>query len=300
MSPKKLSETDKNNILELYRESEATTSTLAEQYGVSSSTISRFLKRSLSLEEYEDLIQKKRLARTPTRRPTTLSDMEEMEIVTEETSSEIKQDEIKEDFSVVSHPPQPIKVEKKNKSLPTSNPIEQLNLFTPDQDEDDFEDEDDDESVQVEVLTLEHLLGEDIGEMEDEDDFEDEDDDEDDDNLEPETTSLNRLTSNLSLEILPLAQADFPKICYLVIDRRSELITRPLKDFRDLGKIPITEVQEQTLPVFDNHRIARRFSNRRERVIKVPDSKVFEKTYSYLQAKGITRILLDGQVYSLD
>jgi transposase-like protein len=65
MSPRKLTDATKKEILKLYRETEATTSTLAERYGVSSSTVSRFLKNSFSSEEYEQLIQKKRLARNP-------------------------------------------------------------------------------------------------------------------------------------------------------------------------------------------------------------------------------------------
>jgi hypothetical protein len=84
-----------------------------------------------------------------------------------------------------------------------------------------------------------------------------------------------------------------------VVDRGAELIARPLKEFSDLGRIPLEEVQEKTLPVFDNHKVARRFSNRSQRVIKVPDGRMLQKTRSHLQAKGITRLLIDGQVYSL-
>ena len=64
MSPKKLIDDDKQEILNLYRQTSETTSTLAHRYGVSSSTISRFLKNTLSDIEYEELIQQKRLART--------------------------------------------------------------------------------------------------------------------------------------------------------------------------------------------------------------------------------------------
>jgi hypothetical protein len=96
-----------------------------------------------------------------------------------------------------------------------------------------------------------------------------------------------------------LSEASLPKTCYLVVDRAAELIVRPLKEFSDLGRIPAEEVQEKTLPVFDNHRVARRFSNRSQRVIKVPDGRMLQKTCSHLQAKGITRLLIDGQVYSL-
>ena len=48
MSPKKLIDDDKQEILNLYRQTSETTSTLAHRYGVSSSTISRFLKNTLS------------------------------------------------------------------------------------------------------------------------------------------------------------------------------------------------------------------------------------------------------------
>jgi hypothetical protein len=35
-------------------------------------------------------------------------------------------------------------------------------------------------------------------------------------------------------------------------------------------------------------------------VIKLPDGRVLAKTSHWLQAKGIQRLLLDGQVYALD
>jgi len=45
--------------------------------------------------------------------------------------------------------------------------------------------------------------------------------------------------------------------------------------------------------------VAKRFMRRMQRVVKIPDGRVFLKVGSYLQAKGITRLLIDGQVYSL-
>ncbi len=356
MSLKKLSEADKNEIIKLYRESEETTSTLAERFEVSSSTISRFLKGSFSLEEYEELIQKKRLARTPYRRQSVNSETESLiweqpessetkaELIRETSepeSSETKAELIREisepessvtkaelireisepessvtkaelitsasleeippnhqpspitnsDVQKVVSSPEPMKVNQHKPTLINQYPVQQLDLFA-------SESDDDDDAEQVEVLTLQQLLGEDIGDL-DEDYDEDYDDNEEISSDEEQFASLPHPV-NGCLEILPLSQASLPKVCYVVIDRRSELITRPLKDFRELGKIPLTEIQEQTLPIFDNHRIARRFSNRRERVIKVPDSSIFAKTCSYLQAKGITRIFIDGQVYSLN
>ncbi|MFO0172847.1 MAG: helix-turn-helix domain-containing protein, partial [Aphanizomenon sp.] len=62
---RKLTDSDKQEILKLYRETAETTSTLAERYGVSNSTISRLLKGTLPEEEYEFLVSLKRAARTP-------------------------------------------------------------------------------------------------------------------------------------------------------------------------------------------------------------------------------------------
>ncbi|MBD2554595.1 hypothetical protein H6G51_15005 [Limnothrix sp. FACHB-708] len=102
------------------------------------------------------------------------------------------------------------------------------------------------------------------------------------------------------IEIMPLETSRIPNPCYLVIDRAAELVARPLEDFRELGQIPPQEAASRTLPVFDNHRVARRFSARNQRIIKVPDANdLFQKTGPYLQAKGITHLLIDGQVYLL-
>ena len=101
------------------------------------------------------------------------------------------------------------------------------------------------------------------------------------------------------LEILPLDRADLPLICYIVVDRIAEIITRPLKDFKDLGEIPAEESLSKTIPIFDNHRVARRFSHHNQRVIKFP-SDLIHITRPKLVQKGITRILFSGQVYTLN
>ncbi len=164
------------------------------------------------------------------------------------------------------------------------------------------------ETYSAEASTLREMLGEELLDTDealadledDDDDLEDEYEDEDEDDLDEEIIlPRRRFPSDALVQVLPLSEASLPKTCYLVVDRAAELITRPLKDFGDLGQIPKEEVQQKTLPVFDNHRVARRFSNRAQRVIKVPDGRMLQKVSPYLKAKGITRLLIDGQVYSL-
>lgn len=128
---------------------------------------------------------------------------------------------------------------------------------------------------------------------------EDDDDGDDDDDLGRSLGIIARANATEPIEIYPLTAASIPNPCYLVVDRAANLVVRPLKDFRELGAIPDGEGDCNTLPVFDNHRVARRFSGRTQRVIKVPDSSIFAKATVHLQEKDITRLLIDGQVYAL-
>jgi hypothetical protein len=150
------------------------------------------------------------------------------------------------------------------------------------------------------VFAADAIVEDDADDDDESDDFEDLDDD-----VEYDFDDLESLSSGMHLkadslvEVMPFAEAVLPKTCYLVIDRTAELVTRPLKDFGELGQIPEDEVQSRTLPIFDNHRIARRFSHRNQRIIKVPDADMLKKTCTQLSAKGITRLLVNGHIYSL-
>ncbi|MBW4545104.1 MAG: hypothetical protein KME25_11755 [Symplocastrum torsivum CPER-KK1] len=327
MSPRKLTQTDKSDILNLYRRPEETTSTLAVRYGVSNSTISRILKSTLVESEYEVLIQQKRSNRTPGGASSSLVqstelpqeseaelplDFQEPEPTLEPETDPEPSDQTSSDQrrrrkrSSVALPPVP-----QEQAVQTQLPLE-----VPASVEESGVEELDEplgELDRAETSHLEELLDEDLMDLADDDDDDDDDNDDLEDDLEDgleddwedegiEAESQKPITlrnRGINVQVLPLSEASLPRTCYLVVDRAAELIARPLKEFSDLGQIPIEEVHEKTLPVFDNHRVARRFSNRSQRVIKVPDGRMLQKTCSHLQAKGITRLLIDGQVYSL-
>jgi transposase-like protein len=364
MSPRKLTEDDKQEILEEYRNSEATTSTLAKSFEVSSSTISRFLKNKLSTVEYEDLIQQKRLARTPRgekseeeepilepskakaqkksqskapqehntkskkakkvvadddvipelaswqnllsdqveqpanepkpRRRRRSKTVETEAVAILDVTSEMPEVEVAQ-LELEAAPAKLVLDKVRSKSaksmVETVSKSERLILK---RDRLELDDEEDDED-EMDLIALREMLGEDLEDINDDDDDDDEEDDDDDD----DTSYLSPAAGLSNVQILPLSQASLPRTCYLVIDRSAELIVKPLAEFADLGAIPDGETSQTTLPVFDNHRIAKRFSHRRERVIKVPDGQMLQKASHHLQEKGITRLLIDGQIYSL-
>ncbi|MBD1861843.1 MULTISPECIES: transposase [Trichocoleus] len=413
MTPRKLSESDKQNILHLYRHPGETTSTLAERYGVSNTTISRVLKSLLPEHEYEALVQQKRAARPqagfaefaaelafeefetapveepvqePVQEPIEVSEaaiaqpdipVEAVEVTTEVTTevelaaeefievseAAIAQPKISVEAVEVAAEVAPVETveavatstpkpaiappitrrQRKrsgavdeisaNESEPASEPPEvveaQLQLLevpsvapevekkptkappikvaaAPIEAEPNlgFTEASLSADLQAQAAELVDLDDDDLDDDDldddDLDDLDDEDEDDDDDDLDDADAFMGgQLQTQAFVRVLPLADASIPKTFYLVVDRMAELITRPLREFGDLGQIPSEDVQAKTLPIFDNHRIARRFSKRNQRVIKVPDGRVLPKVSVYLQAKGITRLLIDGQVYSL-
>ena len=320
MSPRKLSDDDKSDILKLYRQQSQTTSTLANRYGVSNSTISRILKSNLLESEYEELIQQKRANRTASglisvsnQSPETSDSPsvtlnqdtdQSLETETESSTSNSPDGRRRRRRSSIT-----LKPNTEEKMVQTQLPLE-INIKSPPEEEPEELEESSETINQPQNSNFEELLEDDLLDLDLEEDFDEdleedleEDFDEDWEEEEelssqmPIRTSLG--TSVSDVDVLPLSEASLPKICYLVVDRSAELIARPLREFSDLGRIPGSEIQERTLPVFENHKVARRFSNRSQRVIKVPDGQMLQKTCSHLQAKGITRLLIDGQVYSL-
>jgi hypothetical protein len=146
------------------------------------------------------------------------------------------------------------------------------------------------------LLAVANLFDEDMGDLleDDEEDF-----GEEDGWSEIAEPNLIAITDPRR-DVQPLSAANLPRTCYIVVDRFAELVACPLGQFAESGGA-VAEAPQNTLPVFDNHRVAKRFSNdRNQRVIKVPDSRIFQKTTRQLAAKGINLLLVDGQVYSLN
>jgi transposase-like protein len=370
MTAPKLSDLEKQQILDRYRQTSETSSTLASRYGVSTSTISRVLKNGLPADEYEILIQQKRAARLSEDAQPVDASEPSGEIAAEVVSSErVAPQEValeaNEDVDVsiagsVSESEADAAVANRKgesfssaaggaisspKPKATSAPVLRRRSNSPTGGEtavegsqlslpklfggeeqaadaaDTFRDGAEESGTQVtdevllnptEAAAFQDLLDEDLLDSDDDDDDdlddeldegleEDDDDlDEDQDPSDPVLLVSSRLQDGSVIQVLPFAEAPIPRTCYLVVDRAAELITRPLKEFGDLGQIPDAETLEKTLPVFDNHRVAKRYSNpRTQRVIKLPDGRILQKASSHLRAKGIMLLLIDGRVYSL-
>jgi transposase-like protein len=398
MSPTKITDADKLEIVALYREGGETTASLANRFGVSNSTVSRLLKTIIPEAEYDLLIQRKRgsklggereslevIDRSSTSTDDSTTDVEiaelsieieppsvildiDLQVITEPTATEpivtlpspltmtedsstnarrvrrrssaVEEEDIQETSTPISVDTEPFEWTAADlmprydeldsiepigsrtpvlRNMPTvmnhapieESPLEQPMVVIEARESiedlepiDEISEEEIEQDVEA-VNALAAMFGEEVADLGDDDeDFGDDEDLTEEEASTPyQKLDPKRLLTgdSLHIRVTPLSQATLPRTCYIVIDKFAELIVRPLKDFADLGQIPGEEIQQRTLPIFDNHRVAKRFSNQRtQRVIKVPDSKIFHKTCHHLRLKGITRLLVDGSIYSLN
>lgn len=98
----------------------------------------------------------------------------------------------------------------------------------------------------------------------------------------------------------PFTSGVLPDSVYMLVDKTVELDPKPLSEFPELGVVNPEELTRQALCLYSSPRSAKRQCGRSQRVIKVPDTQVFERTSRHLLARGITRLVLEGALYSLD
>ncbi len=157
-------------------------------------------------------------------------------------------------------------------------------------------DGDDDDDAQVLAIDDADDFGDDADDNDADSDSEDADDEPD---LFTPVPVGETLLDRPAATCLPFEAAPLPDSLYMLVDKTVELQDRPLSDFPELGLLPEEESRRRALVVFSNPRQAKRHCGRTQRVIQVPDSQVIRRTAPYLLRKGITRVVLEGALYSL-
>ena len=101
------------------------------------------------------------------------------------------------------------------------------------------------------------------------------------------------------LSSIPLVDINLPKIVYMIVDKKIELVIKNLRDFPDWHFLSEDELKRKTIEIFNDLKTAKRFCNKEQKVIKVPNSEIFKIVAPALLSKGISRIINDNQLISL-
>ncbi len=98
---------------------------------------------------------------------------------------------------------------------------------------------------------------------------------------------------------VPIDDVDFPEIVYLVVDKQIELETKLLKEYAVWNFLPEEDLNRKTIEIFFDLKVAKRFSTKEQKVIKVPNSDVFRIAAPILLSKGISRIVSSETLIAL-
>ena len=106
-------------------------------------------------------------------------------------------------------------------------------------------------------------------------------------------------SSRKELSSIPLSEVDFPKIVYMVVDKKIELEIKLLKDFPEWQFLPHDDLSRKTIEIFFDLNLAKRSCNKEQKVLKVPNTDVFRIASPVLIAKGISRIVCAENLIAL-
>ena len=85
----------------------------------------------------------------------------------------------------------------------------------------------------------------------------------------------------------------------MVVDKKIELEVKYLKDYPEWQFLPASDLDRKTIQIFFDLKIAKRNCSKEKKVIKIPNTKVFQIAAPYLISRGISRIVASDKLIAL-
>ena len=273
MISRRLTKTQKAEILEAYRDGE-NTNALAEKYHCTPNTINRTVKTLLS--EYEYTLLKKKRSKNSNKKDKLVDNekVKQKEEDLEQASLLISCNEkVKEEDQYV-------KVNEESYRHGVDQ-VASLDI------------EDADEFVEDQYSVNQKIK--------------DNDKDKNNQNFDENFEEIAPLVSGFDFD-LKKQKSDFeildyeclPESVYMIVDKKVELELQLISDLPEWSFLPENELQRKAILLFANQRSAKRICSRSQRVIKIPNTSIFKLSKSYLISKGITRLILEDSIIGLD
>ena len=272
MISRRLTKTQKAEILEAYQSGEST-NFIAENYNCTPNTIIRTVKNFLSESEYI-LLKKNRLKNSIKNEKFDIHEIEKVQQVdfNQENSLIEQRDKVRQEDESVNFNENPHSSEHAD--------IDSLGLIENDSngfllsDNLNYEKLEEDEINQNSDNTFQEII--------------------------PLISSLDLDQNHKQLNFEILKYENLPESVYMIVDKKVELELQPISELPEWSFLPENELQRNAILLFNNQRSAKRLCSRNQRVIKIPNTRIFKLSKSYLIAKGITRLILEDSIIGLD
>ena len=106
-------------------------------------------------------------------------------------------------------------------------------------------------------------------------------------------------SSRKELSSVPISDFVFPETVYMIVDNKIELEIKLLKDYPQWDFLPNEDLNRKTIQIHLDSKSAKRLCNKDQKIIKVPNTKVFQIAAPFLIAKGISRIVSAEKLIAL-
>ena len=106
-------------------------------------------------------------------------------------------------------------------------------------------------------------------------------------------------TVRKELASIPISDYQFPKLVYIIVDRKVEIEIKYLRDYPRWEFLSKDELDRKTIEIYFDLKIAKSFCGKEQKVIKVPNTNVFRTVAPILLSRGISRIVSSDQLISL-
>mgnify|MGYP001185842196 CR=1 FL=1 len=116
--------------------------------------------------------------------------------------------------------------------------------------------------------------------------------------IAPLNINLNN-ENQKDLSSIPLSSVIFPETVYMVVDKKIELEIKNLKDFPEWQFLPEPDLERKVIEIFVDIKNAKIACNKDQKVIKVPNTKVFKIVAPFLLARGISRMIKEDKLIAI-
>jgi len=106
-------------------------------------------------------------------------------------------------------------------------------------------------------------------------------------------------SSRKEFSSIPISDVDFPRVVYMLVDKKIELEIKLLKDFPEWEFLPLDDLNRKTIEIFFDLNLAKRSCKKEQKVLKVPNTDVFRIATPFLIKKGISRIVCAENLIAL-
>lgn len=111
-------------------------------------------------------------------------------------------------------------------------------------------------------------------------------------------TSGIEVNNQKDLSSKPLKNVTLPDVVYMLVDKNIELKPKMLKDYPEWSFMPEDDLKRMTLEIYDDQKYAKKFLSKNQKLIKIPNPKVFLIASRFLKSKGISRLIFNDLLLS--